>query len=58
MYAHRGTAYRIFDTTDKTGKLQFPNGSFESRAIGYIVGGGPQVISKDFSADGTESGNC
>jgi hypothetical protein len=51
MYAHRGTAYRI--TTDKTGKLQFPNGSFESRAIGYIVGGGPQVISKDFSADGT-----
>lgn len=51
QYAHRGTAYRI--TTDKSGKLLFPNGSFESRAIGYIVGSGPQVISKDFSADGT-----
>ena len=51
QYAHRGTAYRI--TTDKSGKLLFPNGSFESRAIGYIQGAGPQVISKDFSADGT-----
>ena len=51
QYAHRGTAYRI--STDKSGKLLFPNGAFESRAIGYIVGAGPQVISKDFSTDGT-----
>ncbi|MBI9104960.1 MAG: hypothetical protein JEY99_21260 [Spirochaetales bacterium] len=51
QYAHRGTAYRIM--TDASGKLSFPNGSFEQRAIGYIVGGGPQVISKDFSTDGT-----
>jgi hypothetical protein len=51
QYVHRGTAYRI--VTDKSGKLSFPNGTFEQRAIGYIVGGGPQVISKDFSADGT-----
>jgi hypothetical protein len=51
QYAHRGTAYRI--KTDATGKLAFPNGSFESRAIGYITGSNPQVISKDFSTDGT-----
>ncbi|MDT4761140.1 hypothetical protein [Sphaerochaeta sp. PS] len=51
QFAHRGTAYRI--VTDKSGKLSFPNGTFESRAIGYIVGSDPQVISKDFSADGT-----
>jgi hypothetical protein len=54
QFAHRGTAYRI--KTTSAGKLVFPNGSFESRAIGYIVGGGPQVISKDFSADGTAAG--
>ena len=51
QYAHRGTAYRI--VTDKSGKLSFPNGSFEMRNIGYITGAGPQVISKDFSTDGT-----
>jgi len=51
QYAHRGTAYRI--TTDKSGNLTFPDGNFEMRTIGYIVGGGPQVISSDFSADGT-----
>ncbi|HCS36371.1 MAG TPA: hypothetical protein DIW48_06695 [Sphaerochaeta sp.] len=51
QYTHRGTAYRII--TDKSGKLLFPNGTFEMRNVGYIVGGGPQVISKDFSADGT-----
>jgi hypothetical protein len=51
QYAHRGTAYRII--TDKTGKLSFPAGSFEQRPIGYIAGEGPQVISKDFSTDGT-----
>jgi len=53
QYAHRGTAYRI--VTDKTGKLSFPNGSFESRAIGYIAGSAPQVLSKDFSTDGTSA---
>lgn len=51
QYAHRGTAYRI--KTDASGNLVFPKGSFEQRAIGYITGGNPQVISKDFSADGT-----
>ncbi|WP_320128184.1 hypothetical protein [uncultured Sphaerochaeta sp.] len=51
QYAHRGTAYRI--VTDKTGKLNFPKGSFEMRPIGYIKGSAPQVISKDFSTDGT-----
>ena len=51
QFAHRGTAYRI--TSDASGKLQFPNGSFEMRPIGFIASGAPQVISKDFSADGT-----
>ncbi len=51
QYAHRGTAYRII--TDKSGSLAFPNGIFEQRAIGYISGAGPQVISMDFSTDGT-----
>lgn len=51
QYAHRGTAYRI--VTDTKGNLTFPNGTFEQRTIGYIVGGGPQVISLDFSTDGT-----
>ena len=51
QYAHRGTAYRI--KSDSAGKLSFPDGAFEKRVIGYIAGGGPQVISKDFSADGT-----
>ena len=51
QYSHRGTAYRI--TTDASGILSFPNGKFELRAIGYISGSNPQVISKDFSADGT-----
>lgn len=51
QYAHRGTAYRI--KTDASGNLVFPDGVFESRAIGYIASGAPQVISKDFSADGT-----
>jgi len=54
QYAHRGTAFRI--RTNAAGKLIFPNGSFESRAIGYIVGAGPQVISKEFSSDGTAAG--
>lgn len=51
QYAHRGTAYRI--VTDASGKLAFPDGVMQKRAIGYIASGAPQVISKDFSADGT-----
>ncbi len=50
-YVHRGTAYEI--QTDKTGKLEFPNGTFRKRVVGFIAGEGPQVISKDFSSDGT-----
>lgn len=53
QYAHRGTAYRI--TSDSNGKLNFPNGSFEMRPIGYIASGAPQVISKDFAVDGTSA---
>jgi len=51
QYVHRGTAYRLI--TDSNGKLSFPDGKFETRAIGYIQGAGPQVLSTDFSADGT-----
>ena len=53
QYAHRGTAYRI--VSDTSGKIAFPDGTLQKRAIGYIVGGGPQVLSKDFSADGTSA---
>jgi hypothetical protein len=51
QYAHRGTAYRI--VTDNQGRVNFPRGSYSSRVIGYIQGAGPQVISRDFSSDGT-----
>ena len=51
QYVHRGTAYKI--STDKSGKLLFPDGGFFKRTIGYIEGAGPQVLSSDFSADGT-----
>ena len=51
QYAHRGTAYRLI--TDAQGRLSFPKGNNVSRTIGYIVGENPQVISKDFSSDGT-----
>jgi len=51
QYAHRGSAYRII--TDNKGTLSLPNGTFERRAVGYIERGAPQVISTDFSADGT-----
>lgn len=54
QFAHRGTAYKI--VTDRNGRINFPDGTFQKRAIGYIVGGGPQVISKDFSSDGTAAG--
>jgi hypothetical protein len=47
-------AYRI--QTDKNGKISFPRGSYVMRTIGYIQGHDPQVISPDFSADGTAAG--
>ncbi|MDR3249256.1 MAG: hypothetical protein LBT39_10780 [Treponema sp.] len=50
-YAHRGVAYRI--QTDKTGNISFPRGGYVMRTIGYIQGTNPQVISYDFSSDGT-----
>lgn len=50
-FIHRGTAYEV--TTGKDGKLAFPGATFKNRKIGYIVGEGPQVISNEFSADGT-----
>jgi hypothetical protein len=50
-YVHRGTAYEL--VTDGSGKFTFPQGNYRRRAIGFIEGEGPQVISKDFSADGT-----
>jgi hypothetical protein len=50
-YAHRGAAYRI--QTDKNGNISFPRGNYVTRIIGYIQGAGPQVISRDFSRDGT-----
>jgi hypothetical protein len=48
---HRGTAYEL--VTDTRGTFTFPQGSYRRRAIGFIEGEGPQVIGKDFSADGT-----
>ena len=50
-YIHRGTANEL--TTDKSGKFVFPGVTVQARKIGYIVGEGPQVISTEFSADGT-----
>jgi len=54
QYAHRGTAYRL--ETDRNGRLQFPNGTYQKRSIGYIQGAGPQVISRDFSSNGNADG--
>ncbi len=51
QFAHRGTAYRF--VTDRNGKLDVVNGTFQKRAIGTISGGNPQVISRDFSRNGT-----
>lgn len=50
-YVHRGTAYEL--VTDANGKFTFPEGQYRRRAIGFIEGEGPQVLHKDFSADGT-----
>jgi hypothetical protein len=51
QYVHRGTAYMI--VTDKSGKINMKNGIFKKRPIGYIKGEGPQVLSTDFSSNGT-----
>ena len=53
-YVHRGVAYRI--RTDERGSISFPRGSYVMRTIGYIKGHDPQVISRDFSSDGTAAG--
>jgi hypothetical protein len=51
-YVHMGTAYRI--QTDKNGNISFPRGSYVMRTIGYIEDfSKPQIISADFSANGT-----
>lgn len=50
-YSHRGTAYQL--VSDGNGRFVFPNGQYRKRTIGYIQGAGPQVISRDFSSDGT-----
>jgi hypothetical protein len=53
-YAHRGVAYRV--QTDRNGRISFPRGGYVMRTIGYIQGQDPQVISRDFSSDGTAAG--
>jgi hypothetical protein len=51
QYSHRGTAYRL--VTDRNGVLSLPAANASMRTIGYIQGAGPQVISSDFSRNGT-----
>lgn len=51
QFVHRGTAYRI--VTDSNGRLSFPRGNFAKRTVGYIQGAGPQVLSSDYSSNGT-----
>jgi hypothetical protein len=53
-YVHRGVAYRV--RTDERGNISFPRGDYVTRTIGYIKGHDPQVISRDFSSDGTAVG--
>jgi len=50
-YSHRGTAYQVI--TDRNGVVSLPAAQCSKRSIGYIQGGGPQVISTDFSSNGT-----
>jgi hypothetical protein len=52
QYVYRGIAYRI--VTDATGKVTFPKAKdgYSLRVVGY-ADGAKQVISQDFSADGT-----
>ncbi|TVR04754.1 MAG: hypothetical protein EA403_04465 [Spirochaetaceae bacterium] len=51
QYVHRGIAYRL--VSDNQGRFVLPNGQFQRRVIGHIAAGAPQVISRDFSSDGT-----
>ena len=51
QYVHRGTAYKL--ETDPQGRFTFPKGNYLRRTIGFIQGEAPQVISTDFSSDGT-----
>ena len=51
QFSHRGTAYQI--VTDSQGRITLPNAQARRRTIGYIQGAGPQVISTDFSRDGS-----
>ena len=51
QYAHRGTAYRL--VSDTNGRFALPGGQFQRRVIGHIAAGAPQVISRDFSSNGT-----
>ncbi len=51
QYVHRGTAYKL--ETDPQGRFTFPKGNYVRRTIGFIQGENPQVISTDFSSDGT-----
>ena len=51
QFSHRGIAHRII--TDTQGRVVFPRANCAMRVIGYIVGAGPQVISRDFSSDGS-----
>jgi hypothetical protein len=53
-YIHRGVAYRV--QTDERGNISFPRGSYVMRTVGFIKGHDPQVISRDFSSDGTAAG--
>ena len=51
QFSHRGTAYRI--VTDSQGRVVLPNAQAQRRTIGYISGHDPQVISTDFSRNGS-----
>ena len=51
QFVHRGTAYRI--VTDARGMITLPAANVSVRKIGYIPGAGPQVISRDFSRNGS-----
>jgi hypothetical protein len=57
QFIHRGIAYGII--TDNGGKINLgPTGGLRGtqiyqRTVGYIQGGGPQVLHTDFSPDGT-----
>jgi hypothetical protein len=54
QYVHRGTAYML--KSDASGKFTFPQAMAKTRAIGDIVGAGPQFIHPDFSADNSAAG--